>query len=173
MTQETGAVPSLEEVQDRLAILDVLAKHSRGIDRLDLECLKSAYWPEATVEYGSFNGLGHDFATGAMEGLQAFDRTAHTVTNSAFDIRGTEARVESHITAYHYIKGDPDMEMTFVGRYLDRMEKRGQVWKIAHRTVVHDWNQNVPASAVWEGDLFGALTKGNHGPDDAVYAFLR
>lgn len=173
MTQETGAVPSLEELQNRLAIQDVLAKHSRGIDRLDLECLKSAYWPDAEVAYGTFNGLAHEFAVGVMEGLKVFDRTAHTVTNTAFDIRGNDARIESYVTAYHYIKGDADQEMTFIGRYLDRMEKRGTVWKIAHRRVVHDWNQNVAATAEWGGDLFTSLTKGGRGAEDALYGFLK
>ena len=46
---------------DRLAIMDVLAKHSRGVDRADAEVLKSAYWPDAEVAYGGFNGLAHEF----------------------------------------------------------------------------------------------------------------
>lgn len=173
MTQETGQIPSLEEMQNRLAIMDVLAMHSRGIDRLDLECLKSAYWSDAEVNYGSFKGAAHTFAEGVMEGLKAFDRTAHTVTNTAFSIRGNGARVESYVTAYHYTKGDPDTEMTYIGRYLDRMEKRDSVWKISHRHVIHDWNQNIPATAVWDGDLFASLTKGGRQhEDDALYTFL-
>ena len=174
MARETGKIPSIEEMQDRLAIMEVLAIHSRGIDRLDLDSLKSAYWPDAEVAYGTFNGKAYDFAVGVMEGLKAFERTAHTVTNTAFSFRGDEARVESHVTAYHYSKADPDTEMTFVGRYLDRMEKRGDVWKIAHRRVVHDWNQNVPATADWGGDLFPALTQGARlEGGDALYQHLK
>ncbi len=173
MGHETGQVPSLEELQNRLAIQDVLAKHSRGIDRLDLECLKSAYWPDAEVAYGTFNGAAHEFAEGVMEGLKAFDRTAHMVTNTAFDIRGQDARIESYVLACHYTKGDTDTEMIFFGRYLDRMEKRGDVWKIAHRRVVHDWNQNLDATAIWSGPLFESLTKGGRKfEDDALYKFL-
>ena len=41
--RETGQVPSAVEVADRLAIQDVLAHHSRGVDRADSEILKSAY----------------------------------------------------------------------------------------------------------------------------------
>ena len=58
---ETGHIPSLEELANRLAIQDVLNKHSRGVDRADADMLKSAYWPEAEVAYGGFDGPAHTF----------------------------------------------------------------------------------------------------------------
>jgi hypothetical protein len=58
---DTGHVPNLSEVADRLAIHDVLATHSRGIDRADTEILKTAYWPDAIVYYGAFEGSAHTF----------------------------------------------------------------------------------------------------------------
>ncbi len=30
---------------------------------------------------------------------------------------------------------------TFGGRYVDRFERRDGEWKIAHRTVVHEWDK--------------------------------
>ena len=50
MTKDTGAVPALAVIADRLAIGDVLYSHSRGLDRLDAELLKSCYWPDAEVD---------------------------------------------------------------------------------------------------------------------------
>ena len=46
---ETGTVPDLAMIGDRLAIQDVLAKHSRGVDRADEATLKGCYWPDSTV----------------------------------------------------------------------------------------------------------------------------
>ena len=47
---------------DRLAIQEVLAAHSRGLDRCDVSLLQACYWPEGEVDYGSFRGSAHEFA---------------------------------------------------------------------------------------------------------------
>ena len=171
---ETGKVPSLEQAADRLAIQDVLAKHSRGVDRAEEATLKSAYWPEATVAYGGFNGAAHEFCEMLPGAIKRYAGTQHSITNVSIDLRGNEARVETYVTAYHYLATDEgaDTEMTYIGRYLDRMEKRGDVWKIMHRQVVMDWNQNAVATAVLEGPPFAGLARGARHPDDPLYAHL-
>ena len=96
------------------------------------------------------------------------------------DRQGTWAAVETYVTAYHYLAGEggaQDTEMTFLGRYLDRFERRGAsrggVWKISHRQVLMDWNQNANGSAVLEGPPFDGLARGARYPSDPVYALLR
>lgn len=175
MSHETGKVPDLAEVADRLAIFDVLAQHSRGVDRVDVAVLKSAYWPDATVAYGGFNGSAHEFCEILPGAIQGYKATQHAVSNIAIAISGDDARVESYCTAYHYaeVQGGPDREMTYIGRYLDRMQKRAGTWKILHRIVVMTWNQNFDASAVWAGPPIEGLAVGARGPDDPLYAFLR
>ena len=54
---ETGRVPEAGALADRVAIYDVLVRHSRGVDRGDSAILRSAYWPDAEVAYGAFDGL--------------------------------------------------------------------------------------------------------------------
>ena len=171
---ETGKVPTLEELADRLAIQDVLAQHSRGVDRADGAILKSAYWPDATVAYGGFNGSAHEFCEGLPAGIRRYAATQHTITNVAIELRGDEARVETYVTAYHYLAGEEgqDTEMTYLGRYLDRMEKRDDVWKISHRRVVMDWNQNTDASAILVGPPFDGLARGGRHPEDPLYEHL-
>ncbi len=171
---ETGRVPSSEEIADRLAIGDVLAKHSRGVDRADEATLKSAYWPDATVAYGGFNGAAHEFCEMLPVAIKRYAATQHTITNVSVDLRGAEARVETYVTAYHYLAEEDgaDTEMTYLGRYLDRMEKHGDVWKIKHRQVVMDWNRNTVATAVLEGRPFDGLARGARYPDDPLFPHL-
>ena len=170
---ETGRVPSLAEMADRLAIQDVLAQHSRGVDRADEAILKSAYWPDAEVAYGGFNGPAHEFCEMLPGAIKRYAGTQHTITNVSIDLRGDEARVETYVTAYHYLAAEGgDTEMTYLGRYLDRMRKRDDVWRILHRRVVMDWNQNAPASAVLEGPPFAGLAPGARRPTDPLYAHL-
>ena len=77
------------------------------------------------------------------------------------------------MTAYHYLAAEGgDTEMTYLGRYLDRMQKRGDVWKIIHRRVVMDWNQNAPASSILDAPPFDRLALGGRHPDDPLYAHL-
>ena len=171
--REAGEVPSLAEVADRLAIQDVLAQHSRGVDRADEAILKSAYWPDAEVAYGGFNGPAHEFCAMLPGAIKRYAATQHTITNLSIDLRGADARVETYVTAYHYLAAEAgDTEMTYLGRYLDRMQKRGDVWKILYRQVVMDWNRNAPASAILEGPPFDGLARGARQPTDPLYAHL-
>ena len=171
---ETGTIPTTAEVADRLAIQDVLAQHSRGVDRADEAILKSAYWPDAEVEYGGYNGPAHPFCEQLPVGIKRYARTQHSISNIAIDLRGDHAKVETYVTAYHYlaVEDGPDTEMTYLGRYLDRMEKRGDVWKIRHRQVVMDWNQNAETTAILEGPPFDGLARGERAPDDPLYRML-
>jgi len=175
MSNETGKVPDLGELADRLAIQEVLVQHSRGVDRADAAILRSAYWPEAEVAYGGFNGNAHEFCEMLPNAIRKFARTQHSISNIAIDLRGDDARVETYVTAYHYSENasGPDQEMTYLGRYLDRMQKRGDVWKMIHRQVVMDWNQNAIVTAVWSGPPFEGLARGDRCPDDPSYVLFR
>lgn len=171
---EIGQVPDAEQLADRLAIAEVLAMHCRGVDRADEAALKVAYWPEATVAYGGFNGNAHEFCAMLPTGIKAYAQTQHSITNTLIDLRGNTAKVESYVTAYHYRAGagEADTEMTYLGRYLDRFEKRGALWKMMHRQVVMDWNQNTSATAILSGPPFEGLARGSRHPEDVVYQML-
>ena len=43
-------------LSDHDAIRQVVARYARGVDRLDADVMKSAYWPEATDDHGVFVG---------------------------------------------------------------------------------------------------------------------
>jgi hypothetical protein len=171
---ETGAIPDLEELAHRLAIQEVLATHSRGVDRADEAVLKSCYWPDAEVAYGGFNGSAWQFCEMLPQSIRRFAATQHSISNVLIRRVGDVARVETYVTAYHYLADADggDTEMTFLGRYLDLMERRGDCWKIRHRRVLMDWNQNVAATAILSGPPFDGLARGARYPDDPLYAHL-
>jgi len=171
---ETGMVPDAAMIADRLAIQDVLAMHSRGVDRADETILKSCYWPDATVAYGGFNGNAHEFCAYLPQGIRRYWATQHTITNTRAEFNGKRAAVETYVTAYHYHRNDDGSgtEMTYLGRYLDRFEKRDNCWKIHHRQVLMDWNQNSVATSINEGPPFDGLARGARHPEDPLYAML-
>lgn len=174
--QETGTIPDLETIANRLAIEDVLFKHCRGVDRADAKVLRSAYWPDAEVAYGSFDGNAHEFCDRLVEGIRRYSATHHQVSNVSCAIEGRDAIVESYVTAYHYLPsevGATDTEMTYFGRYVDHMQRRENVWKLRFRIVVMDWNQNHATSAEFVGPTFSGLARSARMPDDPLYALAK
>lgn len=167
--------PAVQALLDRAAILDVLARYCRGVDRCDAETLKSAYWPDALDDHGTFNGNAMEFVDGLVPALRGMDRTMHAISNMLIELTGETATAETYCHAYHEFS-DPDggkVEMVVGGRYLDRFEKRGGEWRIAHRLYVMDWNRNGPSTAEWEAGIYGQLrTRGGRWPDDPLYAEL-
>lgn len=160
--------PAVQAMLDKQAIHDVLVRYCRGVDRCDLAMLKSAYWPDAVDDHGTFNGNAMEFCETLIPALKGMDQTMHAIGNVHMELHGDKAKVETYCTAYHYIPGpDGHVDMIAGGRYLDRMEKRNGEWRIAYRLYVMDWNQNMPATAQWDEGIFAMLkTRGKRHPDD-------
>ena len=146
-----------------------------GVDRASADILKSAYWPDADLDYGFYKGNAHQFCEQLVVGIRRHENTQHQVSNISIDINGDEARVESYVTAHHYlpVEDGQDTEMTYIGRYLDRMQKRDNVWKIMFRLVVMTWHQNSFASADEEKNpSLAAIARACRYPEDPLFEFL-
>jgi SnoaL-like domain len=166
-----GAAFDAQTMADQLAIQEIVALHSRGLDRLDLECLQACYWPDAEVDYGAFKGPAATFAELVMGALGGqYELTRHCLSNQLISIAGDKARSETNVTAAHLFIG-AEKEMLFYGRYLDQLEKRGGNWKIIHRQVVMDWSKEHDVVDERNGEAFGALSKGAHTETDPLYPF--
>jgi len=165
----SGAV---EMLADRIAIADVLYRYARGIDRCDEILLRSVWWPDAQVDYGSGMVDAAEWSGSVVVALRAMRRTQHFIGNMLIDIDGTTAASESYCRAYHEVEtANGFEEMEVGGRYLDRFDKRGGDWRITRRRYVLDWNRNTPSTALWEGGLYGGLRRrGARHPDDPSYS---
>lgn len=161
----------LGPLADRLAIQDVLCRYARGIDRCDVEVLHAVWWPGARADYGNGEVDAGEWSGAVVQALGAMRRTQHFLGNMLIEVDGDRATAETYCRAYHEVDApDGPAEMEVGGRYLDRLEKRGGEWRIAHRRYVHDWNRNTPSTAVWDGPLYGGLTRvGARAPADPSY----
>jgi hypothetical protein len=141
--QVTYAVDQMTDLENiRLAI----ATYCRGLDRLDGELMKCAYWPEAVDE--RFDGTAWEYVDSSIQVHENFRWTMHCVHNQfiEFDPSGTTARGEVYVTA-HLCSDSPATLNTFFGRYLDRYEKRsGGEWRIIRRVCVHEDAHTTPSS---------------------------
>jgi hypothetical protein len=162
-------------LQDREAIRDCLYRYCRGIDRLDEQALRSAYWPDATDRHGAYQGSAGGFIDWALDKLKSGGRMIHQISNVLIELHGDVAAVESYFLAF---QGERDaqgrpLETLLCGRYVDRFERRQGEWRVAARTVVYDWMRQTPLAAELAAEAFGARQPtGAHKPHDALYGLL-
>lgn len=163
----------LQSLLDREAIREVMYAYCRGIDRCDEAALRSAYWEDATDRHGAYQGSASGFIEKALISRRRGLRMIHQVSNISIVLEGMQAAVESYFQAFQYDTDQATARLreTFLcGRYVDRFEKRGDVWRIAARTVVYDWMKEAPAPEDDEATRFGVRRpQGQMKPDDAWY----
>ncbi|MEH6571102.1 MAG: nuclear transport factor 2 family protein [Halioglobus sp.] len=130
---------SQAQLSDIESIRDATKHYSRGVDRLDADIMKLAYWPEATDEHGVFNGNAWEFCDFCMEGHLGWRSTMHCIFNHSIELDsdGIHARGELYNVTYLFRADTPILD-TWYGRYLDEYEKRGDEWRIIKRVCVHE-----------------------------------
>ncbi|MGE8200028.1 MAG: nuclear transport factor 2 family protein, partial [Variovorax sp.] len=114
----------LQALLDREAIRECLYRYCRGIDRVDEEALRSAYWEDATDCHGAWNGSADGFIAQALQRLRQGGRRVHQVNNIAIELHGDVAAVESGFFALQAPADAPAKRTLLCGRYLDRFERR-------------------------------------------------
>jgi hypothetical protein len=154
--QETGISTAhdineaeLRDLLNRAAIREVLFRYSRAADRCDEELLRSCYHRDAVDRHGRFAGTAEEYVPWAIQAQRTGSiMTQHSASNVVIELASTVAWVESTFMATHIRPPSDEFDEPFVdtfwGRYVDRFEKRGGVWAIASREVVHDWSERRP-----------------------------
>jgi hypothetical protein len=159
----TASTGELQALLDRESIRDRIARLARAEDRRDADAITAGFWQDSTVDYGIFQGDFAAYLAWVTPGSPAVPVTQHVLGQSVIDLRGDVALVETHATAYHRIDmGAEHRDVLLGGRYLDRFEKRDGDWRIAKRTMLYDWAQDVGVSADWANGVMGAPFSGDH-----------
>ena len=162
----------LDEIVDRMSIIDVITRYARSVDRQDFELARSCYHADAFDDHGRYKG--------DVDGLIDFFRvlgatlriTTHQMGTPHIELVGDTAWVETYCLfrrdSYNATPEDAVMQGL---RYLDKFERRQDKWAIVHRQVVLDWEQSgahaamPPSSDAWR--------RGGHGETDPSYDFFK
>lgn len=129
---------SAQQLSDLEDIRQCVVRYCRGVDRLDANVMRSAYWPDATDNHGTFNGNAWEFVEHCMVSHRRWRATSHIIMNHAIELAqdGQYATGEVYNVTYLF---QPDGAVdTWHGRYLDLYERRDDEWRISKRTCVHE-----------------------------------
>ena len=129
------------------AIRQAALRYCRGVDRLDVDLMRSAYHADATDDHGVFVGPADALCERVVQSHRRYDATMHCILNHAIEfVDETTATGEIYNVTYlrQTVDGEPRLH-TWWGRYLDRYECRDGRWAIAHRVCVHEWTRTEPA----------------------------
>jgi hypothetical protein len=125
-------------------IRECLERFCRGMDRFDKATYLSAFWDDAEMAAGPFVGSAADcwdWAVPMHEEGQLL--THHLLLQSKIEIDGDVAHAETY---YLFVARNRDETVVLAGgRYVDRVERRGEDWKIALRTNIIEWATLPPA----------------------------
>lgn len=137
----------LQELLDRQAIQDLVARYSRTLDWLDDAGQAGCYWPDAAIDYGFFKGTAAEFVPVVMQVERSTGRRWHLLSSLSVKLTSaTMAQGECYGVALGFRReGDaPYKGNMYGGRYLDTYEKRGAEWRIASRRYIMDWTLPMP-----------------------------
>lgn len=169
-------------IEDREAIRDVLAAYAHAIDRRRWEMMERLFHTDATFRFGLVQGDWRSFVDQARAIIDPCLATQHQLGQTLFGFEGDSlCHTETYMTAMHTIPPGYPMTAAFpdkgviysgivAGRYVDRFEKRGGVWRIAKRVVVMDWNLNQPSTEIRSEGMFRTLqVNGSRDRQDPIY----
>lgn len=142
----------VEYMLDRMAILECVNRYARGIDRHDVEIMRSVYHEDGIDEHGMVVQSMATFPDWANRTHEALTRAhTHNLTTHTCDIEGDVAHAETYVLA---VTERPDGKNIKIGggRYIDRLEKRDGRWAIALRRTVVEWTLSGDASVFHSED---------------------
>ncbi len=130
----------VEELWDREAIHQCIHRYARGVDRFDRELIMSAFHPDCLDEHGKFVGSADEFVDWAL-GMHGAAHLSHQhcLLNHWCDLDGATAHAETYFMFVSMNRAGKPVTIGG-GRYVDRLEKRNDEWRIAARVTLRDWS---------------------------------
>jgi ketosteroid isomerase-like protein len=134
---------SLQTLQDRVDIADVLYKYSSSVDSFDTEGVRSALADDIWAQYGNGDPVeGGDKLAGWIEQATATVIWQHHLLNVYHvTIDGDQAKTLSYLTSYQVFEENPKAAVILVARYHDELQRTADGWKIAKRVMELLWGE--------------------------------
>jgi hypothetical protein len=141
------AIYSFDEVADRLAIHDVMARYVHALDAREYDRLDDVFTPDARCDFSSAGGITGTWAADIKpwyeKNLHVFVDYFHLIGNIRIELapdRST-ARTKSKVINPTGMRGEDGAIHHFetVGVWDDGWTKTADGWRISERTWIHGW----------------------------------
>jgi hypothetical protein len=132
---------SLTTLLAKEQIRELAMLYSRGVDRKDIELLRTLYAKDATDHHGKyFSGGADDYLRFLERSFPHMRMSGHFICNHLVSVDGDQGEGELYALAYHVV---PDRNGGYVEdlkavRYIDRYRKENGRWLFASRVVEFD-----------------------------------
>ncbi|MEI5673176.1 MULTISPECIES: nuclear transport factor 2 family protein [unclassified Nocardioides] len=133
-----------DPLADRQEIRDRLASYCHGVDRLDLDLVRSVYARDGVDHHTGFSGTADEYVAWLARGLPRLDGTMHILGTHLCELYGDVALSETNGTAVHWgtPPDEPALNFTTGFRYVDRWVREDGSWRIAERFAVREWTRS-------------------------------
>ena len=138
---------TLEQINDRIEIDELLARYSRALDHRQWADLEAIFTPDGEFDAG---GLGHPHGPAAIRAMIEgtigdLDATQHLVGKSIIEFSedGNSAEVRTYLISQHIRESTPGPVKHYFlgGEYADRVVRTTDGWRIAYRRLDRMWKQ--------------------------------
>jgi 3-phenylpropionate/cinnamic acid dioxygenase small subunit len=136
-----------QEIDDRIAIRELLLRYARGVDARDLALVASCFTPDAGYRGALACGTIGDALAALPGAMGRYAATRHLITGQVIELDGDVARSNAECTAQHWL---PNGDCRTVGvRYRDDLVRGPEGWRITRREVEELWTRG--RAAVGDG----------------------
>ena len=151
MTQRSS---KLQYLMDRAAIQDLLTRYFQGLDRSSPEQVRSCFTDDVEAHYAQRTPTrGIDALMGSLQNFNklrdgSMSITTHFMGNFTLtSLRGDVAETETNAIAF-LVEPKDGKEMVAMRslRYIDRMRREKDGWRISDRIHTLDWSCRMPAT---------------------------
>jgi len=156
---------SAVDLHDQLAISALVQRWALARDTGDWEALSATAHPSAAMTTTWFDGAFDDFVEACRQSWGKGSRSQHFLGGTVADIRGERAIAQTRMSINLRSRLDGvEVDAVCLGRFFDRVEKRGGVWRIVKRSVIYEKDRIDPvdpqARLALDSELLGHFPEG-------------
>ena len=145
---------ALQRLLDESAIRNAMYRYARGVDRREWDLVRSAFHPDAWDDHGAYRGGVDGLIEWVSRRHAAIDQSMHFLGNCLVEFADADtALVETYYSAFLRLgpeaqesrsmllgegAGSGSADLTVLGRYIDRFERRSGDWRIAKRISLYE-----------------------------------
>jgi hypothetical protein len=133
----------MSQLEDRLAVTDVLTRYSTSIDAFDYDGIRATLADDVDAQYANLPAVqgGDALVDWIKEATATAIWQHHQLGLQRIELDGDTARTVSYLTSHQLFEGD-DAAKVLVARYHDELRREAGGWVIAKRVMELLWGES-------------------------------